>query len=370
MAEVTAMSTLQHPNIIEYIESFVDDSNLVIVMEYAPSGDLESVIKSHRRIREYIDEDMVLSIFIQLADALAYAHEMKILHRDVKTQNVFMFGERCKLGDFGLTTILSTTQAVAFTRLGTPYYMSPEVCRGVPYSDKNDVWSLGCLLYKLCSLRNAFNGESLKGLLEAICREPTPKPPSRYSRELRSLIKLMLKKDVDSRPTMKQILELPFIQETRARLEGAAPSLEAALDASDSNSVSSTSSQSGAGALSYGNTGRKKAGDGIGAVSYGGEQAYAVLEKRMEAMKMESMADGDAKAKAKAKSKDKSKSKSKSKSKAKSKAKDGSDSASYDEAGKKPDAKALRKHHKEGLAELRELYLKSKQEKGGSGADE
>lgn len=85
-----------------------------------------------------------------------------MIHRDIKLQNIFLNKEGIiKLGDFGVSKKLENTDDLAKTSLGTPYYISPEICQGKPYNNKSDVWMLGCVLYELCTLERAFNAYSL-----------------------------------------------------------------------------------------------------------------------------------------------------------------------------------------------------------------
>jgi NIMA (never in mitosis gene a)-related kinase 1/4/5 len=101
--------------------------------------------------------------------ALEYVHGRKVLHRDLKTQNIFLTGNNTvKLGDFGISKVLENTNRAAMTVVGTPYYMSPEVCQNSPYSYKSDVWALGCVLYELCTLKHAFSADNLLGLVYKI----------------------------------------------------------------------------------------------------------------------------------------------------------------------------------------------------------
>ena len=84
---------------------------------------------------------------------LEYIHGRKVLHRDIKVSNIFLSkNNTVKLGDFGISKVLESTQEIANTVVGTPYYMSPEVCENKPFSFKSDVWALGCVLYELCTL--------------------------------------------------------------------------------------------------------------------------------------------------------------------------------------------------------------------------
>ena len=114
--------------------------------------------------------------------ALEYIHRRKILHRDLKTQNVFLTkNNTIKLGDFGISKVLENTHDHALTVQGTPYYMSPEVCQSKPYTYTSDVWALGCILYELCTLKHAFSGENLLGLVFKIVQEKHEPVPDFYS---------------------------------------------------------------------------------------------------------------------------------------------------------------------------------------------
>jgi NIMA (never in mitosis gene a)-related kinase len=110
---------------------------------------------------------------VQICLALEYVHDQGVIHRDIKTQNIFLTGNNTvKLGDFGVSKLLGTAISNAMTVVGTPYYMSPEVCKSEPYSAKSDVWALGCILYELCTLKKAFEADNLLGLVYKIVMDP------------------------------------------------------------------------------------------------------------------------------------------------------------------------------------------------------
>ena len=180
-------------------------------MAFCEGGDLSSLIEK-RRMR-YFPEHDVISWFIQIALALQYMHEEKILHRDLKTQNIFLTkNNMIKLGDFGIAKVLEGTMEMAKTVIGTPYYMSPELFRNQPYSYKSDIWSLGCVLYELISLRHAFDAREMKGLVQKILRgNYTPIPPS-ASKDCRDLVKKLLDLSPKSRPSVTEVLSMPFIR--------------------------------------------------------------------------------------------------------------------------------------------------------------
>ncbi len=99
--------------------------------------------------------------FVQLCFAVKYIHDKKILHRDLKSSNIFICSNgNIKLGDFGIAKVLKNTNEFAKTIVGTPYYLSPEICLRKPYNQKSDIWSMGCILFELMNLRHAFEGES------------------------------------------------------------------------------------------------------------------------------------------------------------------------------------------------------------------
>lgn len=124
-----------------------------------------------------------------------------------------------KLGDFGISRVLDSTTEAAVTVVGTPYYMSPEVCRSEPYNFKSDVWALGCILYELCMLKHAFESKSLLGLVYKIVSDHYDPVPDFYSISLNELIRRLLTKTADSRPTLQEVLEEANIVTVIQKLE-------------------------------------------------------------------------------------------------------------------------------------------------------
>ncbi|XP_065181599.1 serine/threonine-protein kinase Nek1-like isoform X1 [Sycon ciliatum] len=209
--EVKVLSQMHHPNIVRYRESFEDGGNLYIVMDYADGGDLHGRLNKQRGT--LLDEDTVLNWFVQISLAIKHVHDRKILHRDIKTQNIFLMRSGIiKLGDFGIARVLNSTAELARTCIGTPYYLSPEICENKPYSFKSDVWSLGCVLYELATLKHAFEGRDMRNLVLKIVRGVYPPLPSKYSRDLRQLLAQMLARSSRERPSVNKILRTPFIQ--------------------------------------------------------------------------------------------------------------------------------------------------------------
>ena len=163
MREAQLLSRLRHPNVIAYKESFLydDDKTLCIVTAFAEDGDLFTHISRAKAARRYFPERQVLDWVAQIALALDHIHGMRVMHRDLKTQNIFLGrGGVIKLGDFGISRVLERTDDFATTVTGTPYYLSPEVCTNQPYTLKSDVWAFGCVAYEIATLRHAFAADS------------------------------------------------------------------------------------------------------------------------------------------------------------------------------------------------------------------
>jgi NIMA (never in mitosis gene a)-related kinase len=211
LREAQVLSARNCPNIIKYVESFQERGCFYIIMEYADGGDLSKKIEARGKTR--FPESEVLHDFIQIALALKYIHDRKILHRDLKTENVFLMKDgTIKLGDFGIAKVLDHTFELCRTQIGTPYYLSPEICDGKSYNSKTDIWSLGCLLYELCTLRHPFDAANMNTLLTVILRGKYQPISQSYSKDIRALLSKMLMKDPSKRPSVNQILGLPFIK--------------------------------------------------------------------------------------------------------------------------------------------------------------
>ncbi|XP_073651225.1 serine/threonine-protein kinase Nek5 isoform X12 [Tursiops truncatus] len=215
--EVILLAKMKHPNIVTFFSSFQENNRLFIVMEYCDGGDLMKRIKKQRGV--LLSEDQILSWFVQISLGLKHIHDRKILHRDIKTQNIFLSknGMVAKLGDFGIARVLNNTMELARTCVGTPYYLSPEICQNKPYNNKTDIWSLGCVLYELCTLRHPFEGNNLHQLVLKICQARVPPISPRFSHDLQSLISQLFEVSPRARPSISSILKRPFLENLMAK---------------------------------------------------------------------------------------------------------------------------------------------------------
>lgn len=212
LKEVRLLQSLDHPNIVKLKDSFIDNNELLIIVEWAEKGDLKRLIRRALSMDVHFKEAEIWEYSRQLASALDHMHQKRIMHRDLKPANIFVTIEgSLKLGDLGLGRFFSSQTLEAFSKVGTPLYMSPEVLRGAGYDMRSDVWSLGCVLYELAMLRSPFKSEqqlSLYDLFVRISKGEYPPLPETVSPEFRELIGWMLALDPEKRFHCVQALDI------------------------------------------------------------------------------------------------------------------------------------------------------------------
>ena len=217
LREAKILEVLNHPNIIRFKEVYkTKQGQLCIVMDYADGkrgqvrhinfavagGDMAMKIAELQTrnkgkpeaAREYFGEDQILYWFTQMCLALKHCHDRKILHRDIKAQNIFLTRNGLvKIGDFGIARVLESTTELAATVVGTPYYLSPEIVQSNTYDFKTDIWSIGVVLYEMCALRPPFTGHNIHQLAIQICSgRYEPLNAGRYSPDLVRLVDRLL----------------------------------------------------------------------------------------------------------------------------------------------------------------------------------
>ncbi|KAK5942080.1 G2-specific serine/threonine protein kinase [Knufia obscura] len=244
-AELNILSSLKHPNIVEYIhrDHIKQTQELYMYMEYCGGGDLGGVIKELKQKGKLAKEDFVWRILSQLLAALYRCHygvdppepgnsarpadsrliasrtNPTILHRDLKPENIFLDGDKAvKLGDFGLSKLMQSHD-FASTYVGTPFYMSPEICAAERYTLKSDIWAVGCIMHELCTLEPPFNAQTHLQLVNKIRKGEVAPLPKDYSKELSGVIKSCLSTNPMYRPDTETLINHPFVWMARKQQE-------------------------------------------------------------------------------------------------------------------------------------------------------
>ncbi|KAH3683721.1 hypothetical protein WICPIJ_005310 [Wickerhamomyces pijperi] len=237
VSEFRILSELKNPYIVEYIRHshYSDRQVLFLYMEYCNGGDLSSIIKKYKKDDLYVPEELIWDVFTQMLMALYRCHygvevpevqsiykDFKLpvidnttkvfIHRDIKPDNIFIAKttdrDVYKLGDFGLAKSLTSESAFAVTCVGTPYYMSPEILLDRPYSPLCDIWSLGCVIYELCSLKPPFTAKTHLQLQKNIQNGEYPPIPNHYSYALENVINKCIQVDLNNRATTFDLIQL------------------------------------------------------------------------------------------------------------------------------------------------------------------
>ncbi|XP_076869419.1 serine/threonine-protein kinase Nek11 [Brachyhypopomus gauderio] len=211
--EARLLSQLLHPAILKFFTSFLERDVFCIITEYCEDGDLDCKLEELREAGETLSEGQISDWLIQLLLGLNYMHQRRILHRDLKSKNVFLKKNVVKIGDFGVSCLLIGSCDLATTFTGTPYYMSPEALSHHGYDSKSDIWSLGCILHEMCCLKHAFEGHNFLCVVLKIVEGPTPSLPEHFSRDLNTLMQRMLEKDPRCRLSAADALRLGFTRE-------------------------------------------------------------------------------------------------------------------------------------------------------------
>ena len=210
--EVRLLASIKSKYVISYREAFFDekDNTLSMVMEYADGGDLYQKIKESKKNQTLFEESDIWRIFIQLVKGLKALHELNILHRDLKCANVFLMKDgSVKLGDLNVSKVYR--KGMGFTQTGTPYYASPEVWNDKPYDTKSDIWSMGCVLYEMTSLKPPFRAQNMEGLYKKVMEGKVCRIPNKFTNDLYKIVQCLLQVKPEKRPSCSEILSNPII---------------------------------------------------------------------------------------------------------------------------------------------------------------
>ena len=211
--EVRILASINNPNIISYKEAFIDEDShaLWIIMQYADDGDLFQKIINHQKKGSWFKEEYIWKIFIMVVRGLKALHDLEIMHRDLKSANVFLNKDNSGLlGDMNVSKVAE--KGLSYTQTGTPYYASPEVWRDEAYDVKSDIWSLGCVLYEMITLKPPFRAENMQGLYKKVLRGNYPKISKQYSTDIQTVVRSLLQVSPKKRPNWSQILSNAIIK--------------------------------------------------------------------------------------------------------------------------------------------------------------
>ncbi|KAF4654531.1 hypothetical protein FOZ61_008195 [Perkinsus olseni] len=241
LREAWVLKKMNHPFIISYHDVFVTPrQKMCIVMGYADGGDLHTYLKRRRGL---LAEEEVLRMFTQLCLAIDHVHKQRVIHRDLKSQNVFLHGPQrtVKLGDFGISRVLEKTRDLARTMVGTPYYLSPEIIMEQPYGFKSDVWSMGVILYEMLTLKHPFDARNIQHLAVRILNLKFEDPDrTRYTKETCDMVRMLLTRESEKRPSCDDILNTPLLRNYVLRELGKCRELDYRLRSTEAETTSSS----------------------------------------------------------------------------------------------------------------------------------
>ncbi|EEQ37338.1 putative cell cycle serine/threonine-protein kinase [Clavispora lusitaniae] len=212
LSEIKIHKSLKHPNIVNFVDCFEDDVNVYILLEICPNQSLMELLKTRKRV----SESEVRFFMVQIIGAVKYLHSRRVIHRDLKLGNIFFDPDmNLKIGDFGLASVLPSTDSRKYTICGTPNYIAPEVLGGktTGHSFEVDIWAIGIMMYALLVGKPPFQAKDVNVIYERIKKTeysfPSDKP---ISEEARTLIKDLLSLNPLNRPSINEILDYPWFK--------------------------------------------------------------------------------------------------------------------------------------------------------------
>ena len=198
---IETLSKINNEHLIKYYQTFAKNDTFNILMEYAGERNLKQFINDYKNRDELINESIIKSIILQICEGLKDLHDNKIIHRDLTPDNIFIDkNNKIKIGDFGVSKIMTTFNNYAKTQIGKLNYLAPEILKGKDYNNKVDIYSLGCIIYELFTLNEYYADKVID---EKECKINLDIYNSKYQ----ELIDLLLKKDYHERPNIGEVIE-------------------------------------------------------------------------------------------------------------------------------------------------------------------
>lgn len=213
ITEISIMKTSSHPNIVDYISSYIVEDQLWVLMEYMGGGCLTEVLEQFDDVQ--MSEPQMAYVSYETIKALIYIHSLHRVHRDIKSDNILLGDDgSVKIADFGYAAQLTKKQQKRNTVVGTPYWMAPELIRGHDYGTKVDIWSLGIMVMEMAEGEPPYmEFPPLRALFLITTKGiPSLKEPERWSAEFQDFIAKCLTKEVADRPEADELVAHPFLQ--------------------------------------------------------------------------------------------------------------------------------------------------------------